>query len=53
MLNLLLIRMMPCGIATYWNSTYNMLVLALEYHEAINGITRDRAMRKYELLEEE
>ena len=30
-----------------------MLVFALEYHEAIDRITRDREMRKYELLEEE
>jgi len=45
--------MMPCGIATYWNSTYNMLVFALKYREAIDGITGDRDMRKFELLEEE
>ena len=40
-------------MATQWNSTFDMLVFALEYHKAINRITGDRDMRKYELLEEE
>ena len=30
-----------------------MLKFALQYHKAINGITSDRNMRKYELLEDE
>ena len=30
-----------------------MLVFALEYREAIDEISGDRDMRKYELLEEE
>jgi len=45
--------MMPHDVSTHWNSTYGMLVFALEYHEAIDGITGDREMRKYELWEEE
>lgn len=44
---------MPRDVATRWNSTYNMLVFALEYREAIDEISGDRDMRKYELSEEE
>jgi len=49
----LAIRMMPRDVATRWNSTYNMLVFALEYREAIDNISGDRDMRKYELSEGE
>jgi hypothetical protein len=49
----LAIRLMPRDVATRWNSTYDMLVFALEYREAIDGISGDRDMRKYELSEEE
>lgn len=49
----LAIRMMPRDVATRWNSTYDMLLFALEYREAIDEITGDRDMRKYELDEEE
>jgi len=45
--------MMPCDVTTCWNSTYNMLVFALKYREAIDEISGDRDMRKYELSEEE
>ena len=45
--------MMPRDVATRWNSTFDMLVFALEYRKAIDEISRDRQMRKYELLEEE
>jgi hypothetical protein len=51
--NPLAIRVMPRDVATRWNSTYDMLEFALEYHEAIDLITGDREMRKYELLEGE
>jgi hypothetical protein len=51
--NPLTIRMMPHDVATRWNSTYDMLVFALEYREAINGISGNRDMRKYELSGEE
>ena len=37
----------------YWNSTYNMLMFALEYHEAIDRISGDRDMQKYELSGEQ
>ena len=51
--NPLTIRMMLCDVATCWNSTYNMLMFTLEYCEAIDGISGDRDMQKYELSEEE
>ena len=44
---------MPHDVATHWNLTYDMLVFALNYHQAINEITADRDMRKHELSEEE
>jgi hypothetical protein len=40
-------------VATPWNSRYNMLVFALEYCKAIDIISGDKDMRKYELDEEE
>lgn len=45
--------MMPRDVATRWHSTYDMLVFALKYRKAIDEISHDRQMRKYELLEEE
>jgi len=47
------IRMMPWDVVTHWNSTFDMLVFTLEYRDTIDGITGNREMRKYELLEEE
>lgn len=49
----LAIQMMPCDVATRWNSTFDMLMFALDYREAIDVITGDRDMRKYELDDEE
>ena len=51
--NPLTVRMMPQDVATRWNSTYDMLVFAREYRMAIDEITGDRDMRKYELGEDE
>jgi hypothetical protein len=42
--NPLSIWMMPHDVATCWNSTYDMLMFALDYCEAINGISGDRDM---------
>ena len=52
---LLSVRIMPRDVSTCWNSTYDMLKFAYSYHEAIDRITGDRAMklRDYELLESE
>ena len=44
---------MPWDVMTRWNSTFDMLVFALKYRQAIDRITGDKDMRKYELLEEE
>ncbi len=44
---------MPRDVVTRWNSTYDMLIFALEYRRAIDKISGDREMRKYELDEEE
>ena len=46
---------MPRDVATHWNSTFVVLNFALEYREAIDKFTGDRAMdiRNLELDEEE
>jgi len=48
-------RMMPRDVTTRWNSTFDMLVFAVEYQVAINEISGDRALklRKFELNAEE
>jgi hypothetical protein len=38
----LAICMMPHNVTTWWNLTYDMLVFALEYRNAINEILGDR-----------
>ncbi len=53
LLDPLAIRMMPRDVVTRWNSMYDMLVFALEYRKAIDEISGDKEMRKYELEEEE
>ncbi|KAG1846710.1 hypothetical protein C8R48DRAFT_556707, partial [Suillus tomentosus] len=37
-------RIMPCDIATRWNSTFDMLTFALKYHEAIDIICANKNM---------
>ena len=46
---------MLCDVSTRWNSTYDMLSFAIEYHEAIESMTVDQKndLRKFELAEEE
>ena len=43
--------LIPCDVKTRWNSTYDMLQMALQYHSAIDHITTDKTLklRKYEL----
>lgn len=43
--------MMPRDVITRWNSTLDMLDFAVEHITAINTITANRDMRKYELSE--
>ena len=47
--------MMPRDVTTRWNSTYDMLVFALKYREALESITGNQRMklRQYELTEED
>jgi hypothetical protein len=44
--------MMPRDVSTRWNSTFDMLNLALTYRSAIDAITdtRNYNLHKYELL---
>ena len=39
------------AVTTRWNSTYDMLVFALQYRKALNVVTGDRNMklRQYEM----
>lgn len=47
--------MMPCDVPMRWNSTYDMLEFATEYHAALNVMTADCDMnlRKFELSKKE
>lgn len=46
---------MPRDVTTRWNSTYNMLIFAIEYHKALDIITSecDMKLRSYKLSQEE
>ena len=46
---------MPRDVLTRWNSTYIMLVFAIQYRSALEAITGDRnlTLRSYELDDEE
>ncbi|KAH8977444.1 hypothetical protein EDB92DRAFT_1808687 [Lactarius akahatsu] len=48
-------HMMPRDVSTQWNSMFNMLHFALQYHLAINAMTAMHALdlQKYELSPEE
>ena len=45
------VRLIPRDVKTRWNSTYDMLQMALQYRSAIDHITADKTLklRKYEL----
>ncbi|KAJ7811786.1 hypothetical protein B0H14DRAFT_2313592, partial [Mycena olivaceomarginata] len=45
------VRLLPRDVRTRWNSTYNMLVVAVQYKEVLNALTADRnlLLRRYEL----
>ncbi|KAG2359092.1 hypothetical protein BDR07DRAFT_1215337, partial [Suillus spraguei] len=49
-------KLMPRDVATRWNSTYDMLVFALQYQVPIDRITSDKSLKrakKYELDDNE
>ncbi|KAJ7831096.1 hypothetical protein B0H13DRAFT_1582379, partial [Mycena leptocephala] len=45
------VRLLPRDVRTRWNSTYDMLVVAVQYKDVVNAVTADRnlPLRKYEL----
>jgi hypothetical protein len=47
--------LMPRDVATWWNSTFDMLDYALEHRKAVDTVTqrRDLHLRKYELADHE
>ncbi|KAJ7859671.1 hypothetical protein B0H14DRAFT_2350989, partial [Mycena olivaceomarginata] len=44
-------RLLPRDVRTCWNSTYDMLVVAVQYKEVLNAVTADcnLPLRRYEL----
>lgn len=51
----LTVRLLPRDVATRWNSTYDMLVVARKYSTVIDSITADKALklRKFELSDDQ
>ena len=51
MVHSLRVQNIPRDVITRWNSTYDMLKMALEYHIAIDDITANKTLklRKYKL----
>ena len=48
-------RLIPRDVKTRWNSTYDMLKIALEYCEVVDDITANKSLKlqKYELDDED
>ncbi|KAJ7896332.1 hypothetical protein B0H14DRAFT_2315181, partial [Mycena olivaceomarginata] len=44
-------RLLPHDVRTHWNSTYDMLVVAVQYKQVLNAVTADRnlPLRRYKL----
>jgi hypothetical protein len=49
------VKLIPCDVVTRWNSTYDMMAFVLNYRDAIDQLTGDRALklRAYELDNED
>ena len=47
-------RLIPRDVKTRWNSTYDMLNVAMEYRKVIDNITANKSLklRQYELDED-
>ncbi|KIK77636.1 hypothetical protein PAXRUDRAFT_166214, partial [Paxillus rubicundulus Ve08.2h10] len=47
------VSLMPCNVATQWNSTFDMLDYASKHREAVDTVTqcRDLGLRKFELTD--
>jgi len=50
----LALRILPCDISMWWNSTYDMLCFAVEYRQAIERMTSDwkNNLHQFELEED-
>jgi len=48
-------RKMPCDVTTRWNSTFDMLVFALQYWKAIDDIASNKSANlcQYKLDDDE
>jgi hypothetical protein len=49
------VKLIPRDVVMRWNSTYDMLVFAVEYRQAIDALTADKQLklRKYELSDDD
>ena len=46
--------LIPCNVKTQWNSTYDILNVAVEYHEVIDDVTVNKSIKlwQYKLYDE-
>ena len=49
------VRLMPRDVATWWNSTFDMLQYALEHRQAIDLVTQrhELGLQRFELTDDE
>ncbi|TFK59567.1 hypothetical protein BDN72DRAFT_780548, partial [Pluteus cervinus] len=46
-------KLIPRDVTTRWNSTFDLADVSCEYKVAINEITKEKELRKFEMLDEE